>query len=206
MEALWSLEDKWKISTQGAAILLACTAALTVGVCALATILRQRAQRSKVVDQETDTNQTSEILSGKESNKPRRNLGFMAKNGLMESVQWSIARKWLDHGSHSSKWVSWRSLSCGSSGRGRWRSRESAAAAVWQRPILMGERCELPRFSGLILYDERGRPLPHSAEATNCQVRNSGKATRSYGYLEGVDIKLFPDTPLLSWKKSLVGE
>ncbi|CAI0441025.1 unnamed protein product [Linum tenue] len=35
----------------------------------------------------------------------------------------------------------------------------AAAAAVWQRPILMGEKCELPKFSGLILYDERGRPL-----------------------------------------------
>ncbi|XP_047329963.1 uncharacterized protein LOC124933587 [Impatiens glandulifera] len=27
---------------------------------------------------------------------------------------------------------------------------------LWQRPILMGEKCELPRFSGLILYDQRG--------------------------------------------------
>jgi hypothetical protein len=30
---------------------------------------------------------------------------------------------------------------------------------VWQRRILMGMRCELPRFSGLILYDEQGRRL-----------------------------------------------
>ncbi|XP_047050902.1 uncharacterized protein LOC124656148 [Lolium rigidum] len=30
---------------------------------------------------------------------------------------------------------------------------------VWQRRILMGVRCELPRFSGLILYDEQGRRL-----------------------------------------------
>ncbi|KAJ3692333.1 hypothetical protein LUZ60_012683 [Juncus effusus] len=30
---------------------------------------------------------------------------------------------------------------------------------LWQRRILMGEKCELPRFSGLILYDERGFPL-----------------------------------------------
>ncbi|GJN19697.1 hypothetical protein PR202_gb06999 [Eleusine coracana subsp. coracana] len=33
---------------------------------------------------------------------------------------------------------------------------------VWQRRILMGTRCELPRFSGLILYDEHGRPLQSS--------------------------------------------
>ncbi|KAF7066053.1 hypothetical protein CFC21_072101 [Triticum aestivum] len=31
---------------------------------------------------------------------------------------------------------------------------------VWQRRILMGMRCELPRFSGLVLYDEHGRPIP----------------------------------------------
>ncbi|CAM0952129.1 unnamed protein product [Alopecurus aequalis] len=30
---------------------------------------------------------------------------------------------------------------------------------VWQRRILMGMRCELPRFSGLILYDEQGRRI-----------------------------------------------
>ncbi|PKA59121.1 hypothetical protein AXF42_Ash001214 [Apostasia shenzhenica] len=35
----------------------------------------------------------------------------------------------------------------------------SAVSPVWQRRILMGERCRLPKFSGLILYDERGRPL-----------------------------------------------
>ncbi|PAN05591.1 hypothetical protein PAHAL_1G169700 [Panicum hallii] len=35
---------------------------------------------------------------------------------------------------------------------------------VWQRRILMGTRCELPRFSGLILYDELGRPLQSSSQ------------------------------------------
>lgn len=31
---------------------------------------------------------------------------------------------------------------------------------VWQRTILKGERCKPPTFSGLILYDEKGNPLP----------------------------------------------
>lgn len=35
---------------------------------------------------------------------------------------------------------------------------------VWQRRILMGTRCELPRFSGVILYDEHGRPLQSSSQ------------------------------------------
>lgn len=34
---------------------------------------------------------------------------------------------------------------------------------LWQRRILMGTRCELPRFSGVILYDEHGRPLQSSS-------------------------------------------
>ncbi|KAJ1259518.1 hypothetical protein BS78_10G162400 [Paspalum vaginatum] len=34
---------------------------------------------------------------------------------------------------------------------------------IWQRRILMGTRCELPRFSGLILYDEHGRRVESSA-------------------------------------------
>ncbi|KAK1353926.1 hypothetical protein POM88_052291 [Heracleum sosnowskyi] len=40
-----------------------------------------------------------------------------------------------------------------------WQRRRDFVLPVWQRPILMGEKCELPRFSGVILYDERGRPL-----------------------------------------------
>ncbi|CAL5057778.1 unnamed protein product [Urochloa decumbens] len=35
---------------------------------------------------------------------------------------------------------------------------------LWQRRILMGTRCELPRFSGLILYDEHGQPLQSSSQ------------------------------------------
>ncbi|GJN19699.1 hypothetical protein PR202_gb07001 [Eleusine coracana subsp. coracana] len=30
---------------------------------------------------------------------------------------------------------------------------------IWQRKVLMGVRCQLPRFSGMILYDESGRPV-----------------------------------------------
>uniref|UniRef100_A0ACD5U1C6 Uncharacterized protein n=1 Tax=Avena sativa TaxID=4498 RepID=A0ACD5U1C6_AVESA len=33
------------------------------------------------------------------------------------------------------------------------------ARPIWQRRVLMGVRCQLPRFSGMILYDERGRPV-----------------------------------------------
>ena len=43
---------------------------------------------------------------------------------------------------------------------------------VWQRPILMGEKCELPRFSGLILYDERGQLLDHSIKGSSDKENN----------------------------------
>ncbi|KAI4989890.1 hypothetical protein ZWY2020_038253 [Hordeum vulgare] len=37
--------------------------------------------------------------------------------------------------------------------------RHDAGPGWWQRRILMGMRCELPRFSGLVLYDEHGWPI-----------------------------------------------
>ncbi|CAA6673194.1 unnamed protein product [Spirodela intermedia] len=46
-----------------------------------------------------------------------------------------------------------------------------SSSPLWQRRILMGERCELPRFSGLILYDERGLPLRISADPRHCTPR-----------------------------------
>ncbi|KAK9001146.1 hypothetical protein V6N11_082937 [Hibiscus sabdariffa] len=39
-----------------------------------------------------------------------------------------------------------------------WRS-QNLESPVWQRSILIGEKCKIPRFSGLILYDERGQLL-----------------------------------------------
>ncbi|RCV06202.1 hypothetical protein SEVIR_1G143300v4 [Setaria viridis] len=33
------------------------------------------------------------------------------------------------------------------------------ARPIWQRRVLMGVKCQLPRFSGIILYDESGRPV-----------------------------------------------
>ncbi|KAL4353839.1 hypothetical protein GQ457_06G005830 [Hibiscus cannabinus] len=32
---------------------------------------------------------------------------------------------------------------------------QASELSVWQRPILIGEKCKPPRFSGLVLYDER---------------------------------------------------
>lgn len=33
----------------------------------------------------------------------------------------------------------------------------ASAASVWQRNILMGGKCQLPDFSGVIIYDANGK-------------------------------------------------
>lgn len=100
------------------------------------------------------------------------------KRVLMGSVRWSNARKWGEKESSRSRKERAVPLLVG---RGRerevgWQSHNSMAP-VWQRPILMGEKCELPRFSGLILYDERGRPVHSSSIGTTDHHQ-----ARIYGY------------------------
>ncbi|MQL90889.1 hypothetical protein Taro_023494 [Colocasia esculenta] len=84
------------------------------------------------------------------------------KQALLGTVRWSSSRK-------LGEWDSgrWEGLDLPARAEGGWDSLvETAAAAaagpsspLWQQRRLIGERCELLRFSGLILYDERGFPL-----------------------------------------------
>ncbi|XP_068649270.1 uncharacterized protein [Aristolochia californica] len=37
---------------------------------------------------------------------------------------------------------------------------EAGAICVWQKKILMGEKCQLPDFSGIISYDSDGNIIP----------------------------------------------
>ncbi|PQP96227.1 uncharacterized protein Pyn_31967 [Prunus yedoensis var. nudiflora] len=103
MEALWNLEDKWRLSTQEAFVLLVSAAFAVIGLCMATTVLLKKAQRKQ-------------------------------QQIVMSSSQQETAAtgpKW----SGSEPSCGWGSI------KGHW-------------PILMGEKCELPRFSGLILYDE----------------------------------------------------
>lgn len=34
---------------------------------------------------------------------------------------------------------------------------EGGETCVWQKGILMGEKCQLPDFSGVIVYDSQGK-------------------------------------------------
>ncbi|KAK3012576.1 hypothetical protein RJ639_009725 [Escallonia herrerae] len=44
--------------------------------------------------------------------------------------------------------------------------------AVWRRTIIMGERCRPLEFSGKILYDSNGNPLPESPHPIQATVNS----------------------------------
>ncbi|KAK9048300.1 hypothetical protein SSX86_032736 [Deinandra increscens subsp. villosa] len=150
MESLWNLEDKLNLSTQESVIIFAGSAFLVVAVIGLcvATAFRKRGTKNiqdggGVIDPAGANGSAGQWLR--------------LKKGLTGSVRWSKASKWDGNLSTSRKEQPTPLLASGGGERG-WPS-HNAGSPVWQRPILMGEKCEFPRFSGLILYDERGKPL-----------------------------------------------
>ncbi|KAJ4975943.1 hypothetical protein NE237_001049 [Protea cynaroides] len=168
MDALWNLEDKLKLSTQGAIVVLLCTAVAVIGLCTavLKNKEKKRVQKKHLVlDEEETTERNWRDKSGS---------GWgSVEEALIGSLRWSGASKLeveetqtlscatllvggrsYDENSVSTVWQSHNSVST------VWQSHNSVSP-VWHKPILMGEKCELPRFSGLILYDERGRPVHH---------------------------------------------
>ncbi|CDP06060.1 unnamed protein product [Coffea canephora] len=160
MEALWKLEDKWKLSTQEAVAFFACTAFLVIGVC-FATFLKRRAKRSGLVHQEPCMN-TEATDEAKRSDQKQIKKWGAVKELLMGSVRWSGASKLEERrlsGSQRERAAPLLVVGGEKCEENLGRLSHNSSSAVWQRPILMGEKCELPRFSGLILYDERGRPL-----------------------------------------------
>ncbi|KAF8024389.1 hypothetical protein BT93_F1544 [Corymbia citriodora subsp. variegata] len=174
MEALWNLEDKWKLSTREAFLLFGCSAFAVVGLGTVAAFLR-RASKKQV--QVIDVSQEPTACHSYNEEWPEPSCGWAAiKRALMGSLRWSRASKWEER-----KMGGWgeRSPLPLLEGDVGWQSHNSESP-VWQRPILMGEKCELPRFSGLILYDERGRPLSGSSEDTSAnkeKITGGGRTT-----------------------------
>lgn len=180
METLWDLEDKLKFSTLGAILLLACASfALLLWLC-IAIILRRKAiNNNKIVHQEgaiddenenvttiTNTITTTTTTTPTEWSEPSCVGWISVKRVLMGSMLWSKASKLEEN-------IAWQrergSPLLGLQRQGPdsgWQSHNSESP-VWQRPILRGEKCELPRFSGLILYDEKGRLLRDSEDETH---------------------------------------
>lgn len=170
MEALLDFEDKLKISTRGAILLLACASfAVVVCVCIVIIILKRKISTNKIVHQEGDINEnetnattTTNTTTTPEWSEPV--CGWISvKRMLMGPMLWSRASKLEENiGWQQERGSPLLGLESG------WQSHNSTSA-VWRRPILRGEKCELPRFSGLILYDEEGRLVCDSEIETHCK-------------------------------------
>ncbi|XP_016490092.1 uncharacterized protein LOC107809906 [Nicotiana tabacum] len=142
MEADWNLEDKWRISTQGAvAVLVICTCSLVIGTCIIAAFRRNIA-RKRSEDEERRVDDSTNI----DCSEQCAELSSV-EEALTSTVRWSQKEKLppllVNPGQLEAEFGMQQS--------------HSSDSPVWKRPILMGEKCELPKFSGLILYDERGR-------------------------------------------------
>ncbi|XP_019158951.1 PREDICTED: uncharacterized protein LOC109155760 [Ipomoea nil] len=156
MEALWNLEDKWKVSTKAAAAIALCAcAAASLLLAAVWVVLRRGNGAAEVVEDGGGGG------------------GEEVKKLLMRSVRWSGACKWEEKRRRRGR-VSMSPLLAAEVG---WQSNNSDSP-VWQRPILMGEKCELPSFSGLILYDDEGRPLHNNSSPHHHQVDMSAGIER----------------------------
>ncbi|KAJ6770178.1 F2P16.13 PROTEIN-RELATED [Salix purpurea] len=153
----WLSLQRYKMSTQS------WDASAVIGLCAAIMLKRQAQRKHRAVSQDPGTDSSARWPEP----EPGSTNWITIRRVLMESMRWSEANKW-EEGSGGSGSASGRGMlppsvlgfeRCESSMG--WQSHNSLSA-VWQRPILMGEKCELPRYSGLILYDERGRLLDHS--------------------------------------------
>ena len=158
MEALWNLEDKLKLSTQDAVILFVFVAFALIALCT-ATILKKKAKREQLPSHDMVTNDTMI------KKWPESSCGWVSiMKVLMGSMRWSSANK-SEERSINGNWGESPTPLLGLRGC----EFDVGVSPVWQRPILMGEKCELPRFSGLILYDEQGRLLSESQKEISCK-------------------------------------
>ncbi|KAG9447582.1 hypothetical protein H6P81_013710 [Aristolochia fimbriata] len=161
MEALRRLQGKCGISPGVAALAFFCLVIVVAGLCATA-VLRRKRRRSE----EQNVGEAGRTGVREEKFLGERNSGTCGavKKALIGSVRWSRGSKYWEESGETEgqalREIALLELPVETVGR-----RGSPLSPVWQRRILMGERCELPRFSGLILYDERGRPLGSSGNA-----------------------------------------
>ena len=171
--AIWNLEDKLKLSTKQALFLLLFAASSVFGlfVAMTATFLRRFKSRKMPPP---PPQAPLESGGGEWPPQPEPTCGWaVIKRVLMSSVRWSGPRKWAGETACGGSWRENSPLPLLEKRREfvdhdevRWQSHNSDSP-VWQRPILMGEKCELPRFSGLILYDENGQLLCDVARKQN---------------------------------------
>ncbi|KAG1334940.1 hypothetical protein COCNU_03G010590 [Cocos nucifera] len=165
---------QWKLcSAQEALLLLIFAAVAIVGLCASATLRKKRILTEKTTAEQADG--VVEVAGKNESiSKPADEQTVSTWGGikkvLISSLHWNQGTKRvvLENGGKSQEEMEIMDDQGGPEG---WEN--TTGLAVWQRRILMGERCQLPKFSGLILYDEHGLPLHNSSNKdTPHQVSN----------------------------------
>lgn len=93
----------------------------------------------------------------KESKVAREGRGGQKK--LMAKLQSNISSKAL----MMAKMFSWRKVQDYCEDDNEIRDDEDA---LWKRTIIMGERCKPLEFSGRILYDSDGQPVPENTAAS----------------------------------------
>ncbi|PON98545.1 Transmembrane protein [Trema orientale] len=179
--AVWNLEDRLKLSTKQALFLLLFAASSVFGLCMAITVTLLRRLKSRRAPPPPPPPD-----GGAREWPPPPTCGWAAiKRVLTSSVRWSRPRKWPGETASGGSWrensplplllEKRREFGHGEVG---WQSHNSDSP-VWQRPILMGEKCELPRFSGLILYDENGQLLCDAARKENsCKIMTTTTTTQ----------------------------
>ncbi|RWR97357.1 hypothetical protein CKAN_02678500 [Cinnamomum micranthum f. kanehirae] len=156
MEALGKFTETWKQCPQETLLLFIsmCVMGLAVGLCASSMSKKKRLH-------------SNGDLGGEMGEENGSGWGAI-KNVLVGSVCWSRRSRLSEKGDVDLQKMPTLLAGCREV---EWSEISSPASPLWQRRILMGERCELPKFSGLILYDERGHPLHHSNKASTTQER-----------------------------------
>ncbi|KAI3921866.1 hypothetical protein MKX01_005555 [Papaver californicum] len=179
MEALWNLEDKWNITTQEAFLIFTCSALAVIGLCTTAILKKKKDKKNGVRGRQFFEEESgSKGMTTTNCSESSLRWGSMKKT-LISSVRWSGANKWEDSACRTSRQTNAPPLLLAEGGSialefGCWS--HNSDSPVWQRPILMGEKCEFPRFSGLILYDEQGRSL-HGSELVQQDIITASMVT-----------------------------
>ncbi|KAL9298065.1 hypothetical protein ACSQ67_023961 [Phaseolus vulgaris] len=193
MEALWDLEDKLKISTLGAVLLLACATFALVCLCIVIT-LRRKAFNNKIVHQEgaldeenekdttttTNTNANTIIAataSPTEWSEPSCVGWISVKRVLMGSMLWSKASKleenmaWQRERGSPLLGLQRQGLESG------WQSNNSESP-VWQRPILRGGSvsCQVLVASFSMMKKEDFFVIQRMKRTTSWKLHNSADA------------------------------
>nr|XP_019704770.1 uncharacterized protein LOC105041541 [Elaeis guineensis] len=155
---------QWKLcSAQEALLLLIFAAVAIVGLCASATLRKKR-----ITTETTTAEQADGVVEDADKNE---SIGKSADEEIVSS--WGVIKKVLINSLHLNEGTKRVVLENGGNSQeemeimddrgGPEGCENTMGLAVWQRRILMGERCQLPKFSGLILYDEHGRPVHNSS-------------------------------------------